>query len=68
MTGHLVAAPRPEVLDPDSPAGRRAADALSDFEAEVITRLRREGKPIPAGRPDPTPVSPAALTRVRRTG
>lgn len=39
-----------EVLDPDSDAGRRAADAISDFGAEVITRLRREGKPIP-GRP-----------------
>lgn len=40
-------------LDPDSDAGRRAADAISEFEAEVITRLRREGKPIP-----PVPHSP----------
>lgn len=43
-------APVVEVLDPDSDAGRAAADAISDFGAEVITRLRREGKPVP-GRP-----------------
>jgi hypothetical protein len=41
-------------LDPDSDAGRRLADAISDFEAEVITRLRREGKPVPdLHSPDP---------------
>lgn len=35
-------------LDPDSEIGRRTADAISEFEAEVITRLRREGRPVPA--------------------
>jgi hypothetical protein len=39
---------RPAVaLDPDSDAGRAAADAISDFAAEVIGRLRREGRPVP---------------------
>lgn len=39
-----------EVLDPNSPEGIAAAAAISEFGAEVITRLRREGKPVP-GRP-----------------
>lgn len=53
MTAQPAEPPAPlavEVLDPDSDAGRAAADAISDFGAEVITRLRREGKPVP-GRP-----------------
>lgn len=34
-------------LDPDSPRGRHVAEALSEVLADVITRLRREGVPIP---------------------
>lgn len=34
-------------LDPDSPRGREAAEELSQVFADVITRLRAEGKPVP---------------------
>jgi hypothetical protein len=37
----------PEPLDPDSPRGIQAANDLSDVFADVITRLRSEGKPVP---------------------
>lgn len=48
MSTQPVAQPRTdEPLDPNSEVGRRTADAISEFEAEVLTRLRREGKPIP---------------------
>lgn len=53
MTAQPVEPLPPGALDPDSDVGRRTADAISDFEAEVITRLRAEGKPIP-----PIPHSP----------
>lgn len=53
MTAQPVAPACTDALDPDSDVGRRTADAISDFAAEVITRLRREGKPVP-----PVPHSP----------
>jgi hypothetical protein len=38
--------PRP--IDPDSPAGKRASAELGELFDDVIERLRRERKPIPA--------------------
>ncbi len=38
----------PDVLDPASPEGTAAADAVSDFAAEVLGRLHRDGLPVPA--------------------
>jgi hypothetical protein len=36
-----------EVLDPDSPRGRAAAEGLSEVLGDVRLRLQREGVPIP---------------------
>jgi hypothetical protein len=40
-------------LDPASPRGIEAANDLSDVFADVITRLRSEGKPVPDLSADP---------------
>jgi hypothetical protein len=51
-----VAAPTAVVpLDPDSPRGIQAANDLSDVFADVIIRLRSEGKPVPDLSADPAP-------------
>lgn len=42
-------------LDPDSPRGIQAANDLSQVFADVITRLRSEGKPVPDLSADPAP-------------
>ena len=42
-------------LDPASPRGIQAANDLSQVFADVITRLRTEGKPVPDLSADPAP-------------
>ena len=37
-----------EPLDPNSPEGRRVEAFMSQWASDVLDRLEREGKPIPA--------------------
>lgn len=47
MTAQPVEQLDTSALDPTSPAGVAAADAISDFAADVISRLRRDGQSVP---------------------